>query len=101
MKEPKLLHLTLKKKWFDMIASGQKREEYREKKPYWDKRLKCVKEVPKFIKFRNGYRPDSPWIVVEFKELISSLGIVEWGAPEGVVVYILRLGKVVVRSWDR
>ena len=26
----KVLHLTLKKKWFDMIASGEKTEEYRE-----------------------------------------------------------------------
>jgi hypothetical protein len=25
----RILHLTLKKKWFDMIASGEKREEYR------------------------------------------------------------------------
>lgn len=35
----KTLHLTLKKKWFDMIASGEKKEEYREIKPYWLKRL--------------------------------------------------------------
>ena len=26
----RVLHLTLKKKWFDMIASGQKKEEYRD-----------------------------------------------------------------------
>ena len=35
----KTLHLTLKKKWFDMIASGEKKEEYREIKPYWEKRF--------------------------------------------------------------
>lgn len=34
-----VLYLTLKKKWFDMIASGVKREEYREIKEYWLKRL--------------------------------------------------------------
>lgn len=33
------LRLTLKKKWFDMIASGEKKEEYREIKPYWIKRF--------------------------------------------------------------
>lgn len=37
--EKKILHLTLKKKWFDMIALGEKKEEYREIKPYWVKRL--------------------------------------------------------------
>jgi len=31
----KTLHLTLKKKWFDMVASGEKMEEYREIKQYW------------------------------------------------------------------
>jgi len=33
------LNLTLKKKWFDMIASGEKKEEYREIKDYWAVRL--------------------------------------------------------------
>ncbi len=33
------LHLNLKKKWFDMILSGEKTEEYREIKPYWTKRF--------------------------------------------------------------
>lgn len=35
----KTLHLTLKKKWFEMIASGEKKEEYRDIKPYWLNRL--------------------------------------------------------------
>lgn len=35
----KILHLVLKKKWFDLIASGVKTEEYRDVKPYWEKRL--------------------------------------------------------------
>ena len=29
----KYLHLTLKKNWFDLILSGEKKEEYREIKP--------------------------------------------------------------------
>lgn len=35
----KILKLTLKKEWFDMILSGEKDEEYREIKPYWVTRL--------------------------------------------------------------
>ena len=35
----KTLDLVLKRKWFEMIASGEKTEEYREIKPYWIKRL--------------------------------------------------------------
>lgn len=43
----KTLHLTLKKKWFDMIASGNKIEEYREIKPYWVSRLVDWSRYPK------------------------------------------------------
>ena len=88
----RILHLTLKKKWFDMIAGGEKREEYRELKPYWLKRL--TGKTYDAIKFRNGYNKDSPAVTVELKEICSGLGIVEWGAPEREPVYILRLGRI-------
>lgn len=39
MLKGKVLYLTLKKKWFDMILSGEKKEEYREIKHYWLPRL--------------------------------------------------------------
>lgn len=38
----KTLHLTLKKKWFDLIQSGYKLEEYRELNMFWAKRF-CYK----------------------------------------------------------
>ena len=87
-----ILHLTLKKKWFDMIASGVKKEEYREMKPYWHKRLR--NKSYDVIRFRNGYAKNSPTLTVEYKGLQSGLGIVEWGAPEGKPVYILKMGKI-------
>ena len=88
------LHLTLTKKWFDMIASGVKKEEYREIKPYWTKRLQFTKKKYSKILFRNGYGESVPSVLVEFKELRSGLGIVEWGAPEGREVFILVLGDI-------
>lgn len=66
----KTLHLTLKKKWFDMIASGEKTEEYREIKPYWIVRFVDInypeetkgenKVIPHDIRFdiENGHAPD-------------------------------------------
>jgi hypothetical protein len=39
MSETKTLHLTLKKKWFDMTKAKIKREEYRDIIPFWAKRL--------------------------------------------------------------
>ena len=44
---PAVLKLTVKKEWFDLIKSGEKTEEYREIKEYWEFRL--IKE----IKFKN------------------------------------------------
>ncbi len=35
----KTLDLVLKGKWYDMIASGKKKEEYRDIKPYWQRRF--------------------------------------------------------------
>lgn len=43
--EKKVLTLSVKKEWFDKIVSGEKKEEYREIKPYWIKRLTTNCEV--------------------------------------------------------
>jgi hypothetical protein len=46
----RILHLTLKKKWYDMIEAGIKLEEYREIKLYWIKRLVDFSAYPKETK---------------------------------------------------
>lgn len=56
------LHLSLYKKWFDEILSGNKKIEYREIKPYYDRILnKKYNEV----KFVNGYGNFRPFIIAE------------------------------------
>lgn len=37
-----MLSLPIKMKWLEMIASGEKKDEYREIKPYWTTRFKNV-----------------------------------------------------------
>ena len=75
--ENKILHLTLKKKWFDLIASGEKNLEYREMKPYWTTRLFTSEQVSENhtkyhsreydeIHFKNGYGPNVPFMRVEY-----------------------------------
>ena len=88
------LHLTLKKKWFELIKSGRKTEEYREIKPYWDRRLMAGKSFDT-ITFKNGYAKNAPTFTIELKEIISGLGVVQWGAPENETVYILKLGSII------
>lgn len=49
----KVLKLTLKKMWYDLILLGVKQEEYREIKEYWLKRLFDV-QSPMIAKFVFG-----------------------------------------------
>lgn len=91
----KILHLTLKKQWFDMIASGEKREEYRETKLYWRQRLEDGDQFKHYdvIKFRNGYKSDSPAMFVRLVGIEIGIGKREWGAPIDFV-YKLILGDI-------
>ncbi len=60
----KILYLTLIKKWFDLIKSGKKKEEYRELKPYWISRI--VRKRFDEVHFRNGYKKTDPFLRVEY-----------------------------------
>lgn len=80
------LYMTLKKEWFDAIASGRKTTEYRQMTDYWQSRLESRRQYTEIL-FRNGYSPSCPHMVVEY----AGLDIEE---RHGSVVYALRLGRV-------
>jgi len=94
----KILKLTLKKKWFDLIAKGEKKEEYRDIKPYWNSRFRKAispnsEGYIQFdeIHFTNGYGRNKPFMRVEFKGYDISI-------PKGI--YTLKLGKILeIRNW--
>lgn len=107
-----MLVLPIKKKWYDMILSGEKTEEYREIKPYYDTRLPkefgYFREGEKLIKanvyppadlsevnvlFRNGYSKKSPSITAVCS-LSIDCGKEEWGAEPGVKYYVLHIKKI-------
>lgn len=107
-----MLVLPIKIKWFDMIRSGEKKEEYRDVKPYYIKRFKnyfglktygygsipSVFQVNnnsfKEVIFRNGYHKNSPQIhcicTLEMGE-----GNIEWGAEKDKKYFILRIWEVI------
>lgn len=81
-----------------MIASGKKKEEYREIKPYWEKRLyhPLYPKILQFreydaVEFRNGYKKDAPKILLACNEITVGVGNAEWGAPNAPV-FIIKLG---------
>ncbi len=76
-----------------MILAGNKKEEYREIKPYWDRRL--LKIDYDAICFRNGYAKDAPRFIIECLFLSKRLGNPELGAPKHKEVYVLELGKLI------
>lgn len=102
-----MLTLPIKKKWFDMIKSGEKEEEYREIKPYYDKRLfdycrlVALEEYtydvwghPEFeVIFRNGYSKTSPKIKCKVN-CRKDYGKPEWGAEPNKLYYVLKILSV-------
>ena len=88
-----------------MIDSGEKKEEYREIKPYWVKRF-CIRiicrvemcELPDIacfmlkydsVKFSYGYT--SRTMMFKIKSIRRGVGNPTWGAPEKEV-FIIELG---------
>lgn len=108
-KKLEILQLTLKKKWFDMIASGKKKEEYREIKEYWISRLcwrkpdmigelSVLKNEFKqfdFVAFKNGYSKDAPEMIVEVRGIQMKEGNTDWGAEKGVMYFSIHLGEII------
>ena len=90
----KTLHLNLHRKWFDMIRSGEKKEEYREMSDYWKTRMRNVrKHGVKTITFSNGYAKDRDQFVIDLKYISIRTGLKEWGAEPGEVYFVLHLGE--------
>lgn len=86
-----MLTLPIKKKWFDMIVSGEKKEEYREIKPFYESRLgKIPPNWKTTIRFRNGYSSKSPSIV-KFCSVSKGRGREEWGAEAGKEYFVLKI----------
>lgn len=107
-----ILILHIKKKWFDLILNGEKKEEYREVKPYWSKRLcnswdangvrwnhqKDRWDYKDFsaIEFRNGYGKDARRCMVKYNGLDVGAARPEWGGELfGDEVFRIQLGDII------
>ena len=108
MKHADTLHLVLKGKWYDMIESGKKTEEYRETKDYWTKRIfegstakqpelsSIPRQISKQTKykrvcFHRGYTNQT--MMFEIKNVSIGIGKAPWGAPIDKEVIIIKLGS--------
>jgi hypothetical protein len=92
----KILHLTLKKRWFDMVDSLEKKEEYRDDIAFIRSRLMWANGDRKeynAICFINGYRPDSRRVTLKYLGFEFREGKPEWGAVPGVKYFVIKLGE--------
>lgn len=112
-----MLTLPIKKKWFDMLLSGEKKQEYREVKPYYTSRFQKIlspdlakkdgsesllwmeacragqyAKTPFKVLFRNGYSAVSPSFVADVCLSIGG-GKESWGAEAGKDYYVLEIQK--------
>ena len=83
--KPRVLHLTLYLEWFEQIAKGIKKFEYRDRTPYWAKRIE--NRAYDEIRFVNGYGSHRPFMRVQY------LGweVDNLKAPD---IYALELGDI-------
>jgi len=117
-----ILDLPLKRKWYEMIESGIKTEEYREFKPYWCCRLVAYKRIKPeisagfpitwtpphysewkaedcYIRFKNfthvrfRYGYTKRTMLREIESITIGYGKPEWGAPTDRQVFIIKFKK--------
>lgn len=90
----KMLKLTVTRQWFDMIASGEKPEEYRDPENRWIMSRLQGKDY-EAVEFKNGYGPDVPRVVVRYHGWIIGKGNPKWGAQPGRSYVKILLGKII------
>ncbi len=91
-----ILPLVLKGKWYDMIASGEKKEEYRDVKPYWINRLSLfldkANSKARIVSFSRGYKKAGMFFEIVSMFRSGKSHHPEWGEPK-TIHFIINLGQ--------
>lgn len=105
------LELVLTGKWFDMTASHEKKEEYRDITPYWVKRIVNTGGPTAYLSYFNEEElielanEDGFWqfthvrlhrgytnttLLIPIESISIGYGRPEWGAPKDRKVFIIK-----------
>lgn len=93
-----ILSLVLEGQWYDMIASGEKKEEYRDVKRFWRTRISNViykahnEDEPIVVAFSLGYKKQDMFFVADRILYADGSNHPEWGEPE-TPHYVIKLGE--------
>lgn len=99
-----ILHLRIDNKSFNSIANGIKKEDYRDVKPFYQKKFKKGIKIKNnyyhptevLICFSDGVGKNRNKILIECNGLKLKTGNPKWGAKAGITYYTLLLGKILV-----
>jgi hypothetical protein len=108
-KKENTLHLTLSKQPFEVMLTGEKKEEFRKGGDWIRSRLfdKIGKDKEyKYIKFVNGYGNDKPYFICEYKGFLECyMDVAERKYLNGLIVsdigkgdFIIYLGDIIERG---
>lgn len=99
-----ILPLVLKRRWYDMIDRGEKREEYRDYKPYWKRRMvnwtshqreswdSIYNNKWLVIGFSRGYKKPDMFFLLLRHDVTEHATHLEWGEPR-TPHFVLVLGE--------
>lgn len=79
-----------------MVKSGEKKEEYRKDKEYWNKRLVIPNSHPPVckefdeVRFTNDYGS----MTLECMGVSKRFGKPEWGGDDRNLQFVIRLGRI-------
>lgn len=110
MKQEKTLHLVLKAKWYRMIESGEKKEEYRDvRSRYFIRKFMrcssiCEAEGACWLCCTNNYTENFTHVcfhygytkrkmTFEITDIHVGTGKPEWGAEADRIYFVIKLGK--------
>ena len=103
-----ILPLVLKKKWYDLVASGIKKEEYRDFKPFWESRIeRCLSKCnadkahpkPLVVAFSLGYKKADMFFVTQVSGIERGTCHSEWGEPESPHYIISLLERINLKGY--
>ena len=90
-----MIVLPIKKKWFDMILSGEKKEEYRSITKRYQTMFKNAVDSENvcWCVLRNGYSSSSPCAIIRVKVSVG-FGKTEWGAEPNQQYFVLSILEI-------
>lgn len=105
----RILDLSLTYHWYDMIASGVKKEEYREIKEFYIKRFQDFSKLSihndafqhyDAVRFHRG-QGGKTTMLVECNGIHIGHGKPEWGAVPGETYFVIELGEILEENGSK